>query len=116
MVGERAAALLPCRALVRGGALRHEPLADARDPDPLAPRARRGSVGARPAEHAYSFFVSSYPDVRLRRLRRSRPLRALVRETRLSLDPFVMPPFRAPEALRHEALPGRSRHTVDCRA
>jgi porphobilinogen synthase len=57
--------------------------------------------------------VSSYPDVRLRRFRRSGPLRALVRETRLSLDQFVMPLFVAPEALRNEALPAMSRHTVD---
>jgi porphobilinogen synthase len=57
--------------------------------------------------------VSSYPEVRLRRFRRSAPLRALVRETRLSLDQFVMPLFVAPEPLRNEALPGMSRHTVD---
>jgi porphobilinogen synthase len=57
--------------------------------------------------------VSSYPDVRLRRFRRSGPLRALVRETRLSLDQFVMPLFVAPEPLRNDALPGMSRHSVD---
>jgi porphobilinogen synthase len=57
--------------------------------------------------------MSSYPDVRLRRFRRSGPLRALVRETRLSLDQFVMPLFVAPESLRNEALPGMSRHSVD---
>jgi porphobilinogen synthase len=57
--------------------------------------------------------MSSYPDVRLRRFRRSGPLRALVRETRLSLDQFVMPLFVAPESLRNEALPGMSRYTVD---
>ena len=62
---------------------------------------------------AYSFGVSSYPDVRLRRFRRSGPLRALVRETRLSLDQFVMPLFVAPESLRNEALPGMSRYSVD---
>jgi porphobilinogen synthase len=56
--------------------------------------------------------VSSYPDVRLRRFRRTAPLRALVRETRLSLDQFVMPLFVAPEALRNEALPGMSRYDV----
>src|SRR5436190_1062950 len=39
--------------------------------------------------------MSSYPDVRLRRFRRTAPLRALVRETRLSLDQFVMPLFVA---------------------
>ncbi len=57
--------------------------------------------------------MSSYPDVRLRRFRRSGPLRALVRETRLSLDQFVMPLFVAPAALPNVALPGMSRHTVD---
>jgi porphobilinogen synthase len=62
---------------------------------------------------SYSSRVSSYPDVRLRRFRRTAPLRALVRETRLSLDQFVMPLFVAPEGLRNEELPGMSRHTVD---
>ena len=62
---------------------------------------------------AYSFDVTSYPDVRLRRFRRSGPLRGLVRETRLSLDQFVMPLFVAPDSLRNEALPGMSRHSVD---
>jgi porphobilinogen synthase len=57
--------------------------------------------------------VSSYPDVRLRRFRRTAPLRALVRETRLSLDQFVMPLFVAPKPLRNEELPGMSRVTVD---
>jgi porphobilinogen synthase len=57
--------------------------------------------------------VSSYPDVRLRRFRRTAPLRALVRETRLSLDQFVMPLFVAPEPLRNEELPGMSRFTAD---
>ena len=57
--------------------------------------------------------MSSYPDVRLRRFRRTAPLRGLVRETRLDLEAFVMPLFVAPEALRNEDLPGMSRHTVD---
>jgi porphobilinogen synthase len=57
--------------------------------------------------------VSSYPDVRLRRFRRTAPLRGLVRETRLDLEAFVMPLFVAPDALRNEDLPGMSRHTVD---
>lgn len=55
----------------------------------------------------------SYPDVRLRRLRRTAPLRGLVRETRLDLDAFVMPLFVAPESLPHEDLPGMSRHSVE---
>ena len=57
--------------------------------------------------------MSSYPDVRLRRFRRTGGLRGLVRETRLDLDSFVMPLFVAPEALRNDELPGMSRFTVD---
>jgi len=57
--------------------------------------------------------VSSFPDVRLRRFRRTAPLRGLVRETRLSLDQFVMPLFVAPAPLANEALPGMSRFDVD---
>jgi porphobilinogen synthase len=57
--------------------------------------------------------VSSGPEVRLRRFRRTGGLRGLVRETRLSLDQFVMPLFVAPEALHDEALPAMSRVTVD---
>jgi porphobilinogen synthase len=57
--------------------------------------------------------VSSYPVVRLRRFRRSATLRALVRETRLSLDQFVMPLFVAPESLANDELPGMARYSVD---
>ena len=57
--------------------------------------------------------MSSFPEVRLRRFRRTGGLRGLVRETRLSLDQFVMPLFVAPEALSDEALPAMSRSTVD---
>jgi len=57
--------------------------------------------------------MSSYPEVRLRRFRRSAPLRALVRETHLRLDQFVMPLFVAPESRRDEALPGMSRFSAD---
>jgi porphobilinogen synthase len=57
--------------------------------------------------------VSAFPATRLRRLRRTEPLRALVRETGLDLERFVMPLFVAPEALPDEALPAMSRHTVD---
>ena len=57
--------------------------------------------------------MSGFPDVRLRRFRRSPSLRGLGRETRLDLDQFVMPLFVAPEELRNELLPGMSRHTVD---
>jgi porphobilinogen synthase len=49
----------------------------------------------------------------LRRFRRTAGLRSLVRETRLSLDDFVMPYFVAPEAQPNEALPGMARYTVD---
>ena len=54
----------------------------------------------------------SYPETRLRRLRRTAPLRSLVRETRLDLDDFVMPLFVGP-TLRNDALPAMSRYSVD---
>src|SRR5579884_3034990 len=57
--------------------------------------------------------MSSYPDVRLRRFRRTGALRGLVRETHLELEQCVMPLFVAPEPLPNEALPGMSRHDVD---
>jgi porphobilinogen synthase len=57
--------------------------------------------------------MSSYPDVRLRRFRRTGPLRGLVRETRLDLEAFVMPLFVAPESLRNDDLPGMSRFGVE---
>jgi porphobilinogen synthase len=57
--------------------------------------------------------VSSFPETRLRRFRRTGGLRGLVRETHLSLDQFVMPLFVADEALVDEALPAMSRVTVD---
>jgi porphobilinogen synthase len=57
--------------------------------------------------------MSAFPATRLRRLRRTAPLRGLVRETRLSLDEFVMPLFAAPESLRNDELPAMSRFTVD---
>src|SRR4051812_35316607 len=57
--------------------------------------------------------MSSFPDVRLRRFRRTGGLRGLVRETRLDLESFVMPLFVAPRSLRNEALPGMSRHSAD---
>ena len=46
-------------------------------------------------------------------MRRTGPLRDLVRETHVSLDDLVMPLFVAPEALPNERLPGLSRFTVD---
>jgi porphobilinogen synthase len=57
--------------------------------------------------------VSTFPATRLRRLRRTTGLRSLVRETRLSLDEFVMPLFVAPQTLQNPDLPGMSRFSVD---
>jgi porphobilinogen synthase len=57
--------------------------------------------------------VSSFPIARLRRFRRTSGLRALVRETRLSLDEFVMPLFVGPQELGNDDLPGLRRHSVD---
>jgi len=57
--------------------------------------------------------VSSFPVTRLRRFRRTSGLRGLVRETRLSLDDFVMPLFVGPEPLANDELPGLARHSVD---
>jgi porphobilinogen synthase len=57
--------------------------------------------------------VSSFPTTRLRRLRRSAPLRSLVRETRLSPDDFVYPLFVAPDSLPSAELPAMSRFSVE---
>jgi len=57
--------------------------------------------------------MSSFPATRLRRLRRTGPLRDLVRETTVSLDDLVMPLFVAPAALGNERLPALQRHTVE---
>ncbi len=57
--------------------------------------------------------MSTFPVTRLRRLRRTGALRSLVRETRLSVEDFVLPLFVAPEALPNEALPAMSRFTVE---
>jgi porphobilinogen synthase len=46
-------------------------------------------------------------------LRRTNALRALVRETRLDLDDFVMPLFVGPEAFDNPELPGLARHSVE---
>ena len=54
----------------------------------------------------------SFPATRLRRLRRSDRLRALVRETRLDLDDFVFPLFVGPESQANPELPALGRHTV----
>jgi porphobilinogen synthase len=60
--------------------------------------------------------VTGYPTTRLRRLRRTRGLRALVRETRLTPDRFVAPLFvRKGSGLREEirSLPGVERLSPD---
>jgi porphobilinogen synthase len=57
--------------------------------------------------------MSSFPVTRLRRLRRTGPLRDLVRETTVALDDLVMPLFVAPASLANERLPALQRHTVE---
>lgn len=57
--------------------------------------------------------MNAFPVTRLRRLRRTAGLRSLVRETRLSLDDFVVPLFVAPVSLPNAELPGMSRFSVD---
>jgi porphobilinogen synthase len=57
--------------------------------------------------------VSAFPATRLRRLRRTSSLRALVRETRLDLDDFVMPLFVGAETRRNAELPAMGRFSVD---
>jgi porphobilinogen synthase len=57
--------------------------------------------------------VSSFPDTRLRRLRRSDRLRSLVRETRLDLDDFVFPLFVGPATEPNPDLPALGRHSVE---
>ena len=57
--------------------------------------------------------MSTFPVTRLRRLRRTAPLRDLVRETRLDLDQFVMPLFVAPATERNEVLPPLGRFDVN---
>jgi porphobilinogen synthase len=57
--------------------------------------------------------MSTFPIMRLRRLRSTGQLRELVRETSLSVEDLVMPLFVALEALPNERLPGLARHTVD---
>jgi porphobilinogen synthase len=59
---------------------------------------------------------STFPATRLRRFRRTAALRALVRETRLSLDDFVYPLFVCPgEGVERplEGLPGIAQRSVD---
>jgi porphobilinogen synthase len=55
----------------------------------------------------------SFPATRLRRLRRSDRLRALVRETRLDLDDFVYPLFVGPRNEPNSELPSFGRLSVE---
>jgi porphobilinogen synthase len=57
--------------------------------------------------------VNAFPTTRLRRFRRSDRLRALVRETRLDLDDFVLPYFVGPQTEPNPDLPALGRHTVE---
>jgi porphobilinogen synthase len=57
--------------------------------------------------------MPGYPESRLRRFRRTAPLRGLVRENRLSLDQFVMPLFVAQASLANDGLPAMGRFSVD---
>ncbi len=57
--------------------------------------------------------MSTFPATRLRRLRRTGPLRDLVRETRLDVRDTVQPLFVADRPLANDVLPAMSRHTVD---
>jgi porphobilinogen synthase len=56
--------------------------------------------------------MSAFPVTRLRRLRRTGPLRALARETRLHLEDFVMPLFVGPLTEPNEPLPAMGRWSV----
>ena len=57
--------------------------------------------------------MSSFPETRLRRLRRTGALRSLVRETKLDLDDFVYPLFVGPDSKANEELPALGRFSVD---
>ena len=56
--------------------------------------------------------MSSFPDTRLRRLRRTSALRDLVRETELTAARLIAPLFVASAAAPIEAMPGVSRLTI----
>src|SRR5207237_5286221 len=88
---------------------RIDKLSDRRELDPVGIDDERH----RATLHDYPSIMSSFPVTRLRRFRRTSGLRGLVRETRLSLDDFVMPLFVGPEAYANDELPGLRRHSVD---
>ena len=73
--------------------------------------AERPRAADRCACQAYA--VSAFPATRLRRLRRTGPLRDLVRETRLDLDDFVHAALRRAGDAPNEGLPAMARYTVD---
>ena len=56
--------------------------------------------------------MGAFPATRLRRFRRTSTLRSLARETRLSLDDFVLPLFVAAESAPNPALPALGRLSV----
>ena len=69
-----------------------------------------------PAEGERPGVMGTFPITRLRRFRRTAALRSLVRETRLSLDDFVLPLFVCPgEGVERplEGLPGIAQRSVD---
>ena len=57
--------------------------------------------------------MSAFPATRLRRLRRSRALRSLVRETRLDRADLVFPLFVGPQSRANEELPALGRFSID---
>ena len=57
--------------------------------------------------------MTAFPATRLRRFRRSDRLRALVRETRLDLDDFVLPYFVGPRTEPNPDLPALGRYSVE---
>jgi porphobilinogen synthase len=57
--------------------------------------------------------VSTFPLIRLRRLRKTGALRSLVRETRLDRANLVYPLFVGPESRANEELPALGRFSVD---
>ena len=57
--------------------------------------------------------MSSFPETRLRRLRRTGALRSLVRETKLDRSDFVYPLFVGPSSQANDELPALGRFSVD---
>ena len=57
--------------------------------------------------------MSSFPETRLRRLRRTGALRSLVRETKLDRSDFVYPLFVGPSSQANDELPALGRFSVE---